>query len=189
MDPLKFPNPTVANQFGHAVVHFQRPVFRGCLIHPAIAADGIAEFPALGHGQGGLLTNHVFPRLNGQQRHGHVPVVRSGNAHGVDIRAGQDGPEIAMAGTIPVLVLLVDPVARPLQVLPVDIAHGHNLGIRLAEKGHQVSGPLAAEADTTQRDPVTRAAPGSSAQNARRDNGGRQSCRTDKGRRLQEFTA
>ena len=80
-----------------------------------------------------------------------VPVIRRGDADGVDVLAIDDLAEVdvrvALAGAAgPVGVVLLDPLLRVLAAGLVDIADGQHLRL-LAEEPAQQSPPLGAHAD------------------------------------------
>ena len=93
----------------------------------------------------------------GGERNRHVPVVRRGNHHGVNILAGQQFPEILVLGAAFVVAFggafrvgFVDRRGACLPAAPVGIAHRHALAILEGQKAPQQSPALASHADMPQ---------------------------------------
>ena len=97
-----------------------------------------------------LLQVDVLARPHCGQRDQDVPVIRGGDDHGVDVRAGQNLSEVGVGCARPVLVVLVDQLARRLQLVRLHVAHGHDPRVLLGQEPLHDS--LALRAGSHERD-------------------------------------
>src|SRR6185369_5868333 len=89
-----------------------------------------------------------------------VPVVRRGDAHGVEVLAGDKLAEIIVnraafvAGRVLLLVEVLHGLLAVLAARGVHFANRHNLHFRVVKEAAQQSAALGADADEAHHDPV-----------------------------------
>ena len=123
-------------------------MLRAVLEEPLVFAAGIAQGPAFQERQRQrLLAEHILARPNGQQRDRHVPVLGNGHHDGVDVLAGQQVAEIAIA-----VALVSKGLAGLFAAIGPGIGNGQGHGVLAEERPADV--PAAApQADEAQTDP------------------------------------
>ena len=81
-----------------------------------------------------------------------VPVVRRGDANGVDIRAGEQVAEILVGLAVLVVVFLVHAVGGRLEVVRINVGDGQHAAIVVAQEVAQIAAALPADADRSHGD-------------------------------------
>ena len=109
--------------------------FRRCvprLEHAAGAAERLGQRQALRDGlRAGLLAIHVLAGLGRVDREHGVPVRAGRDQHRVDIGAGQELAQVAIRRAVLIAVLGIDQPLDGLAASRLDVAHRHELHVRL----------------------------------------------------------
>jgi hypothetical protein len=103
-----------------------------------------------------LFAIDVFARLGREDGRHAVPVRARCDQYRLDVCAGEQVAKVAICRAVLIAVLCVDPILRSLTAISSDVAHRHELRVRLAQEASQVIGPTAADTDSTHHDPITR---------------------------------
>ena len=85
--------------------------------------DSLGEFAALRDRERGFFAEHPLARLQRHQRHRHVPVVRRGDHHHVDVGPREDLAKIRDLRAALAAVFLVDRLAAALPAAQIGRAH------------------------------------------------------------------
>ena len=118
-----------------------------------VTADCFAQGPVFGEVEAhGFFEVDVFAGADGGQGREDVPVIGGGDEDGVEVLAGDQFAEVMVGGAIPILVVLIDPVAGLLEVGGEDIAEGNNAGVLLAQEVAHDALALGAQADAADGD-------------------------------------
>ena len=163
-DRVQLADAPVADQFHGPMKLRQRAELAVGAEDPLVLRDQIAEHAAFGDAAGErLFATDVLARLDRQDRHRHVPMVRRRDHHRIDVLAVQHLAEIDIPralGNLGAAVLLLavvrgGPLLGHLQPPAVDVAQRHHFAVGLADEERQVVGQhLPADADHADRDPV-----------------------------------
>ena len=130
VDLANLADPTAADQFASLAAHGHRAGLRAVLEHAAVAFDRLAASQILRQADTQrLLDVDVLAGTCRRDGHGHVPVIRRGDADRVDVVAGEDLPEILIGATIGVLVVGVHDALGLLAAILPHVADGHQLGV------------------------------------------------------------
>ena len=132
------------------------------LQHPAVGVHGLHHLEGLVDVVGeGLLAVDVLARPQGGQRDDGVPVIRGGDAHRVDVLAGEELAEVAVgrtsrqAGRGKGRVVLVHPLPGGLAPRRVHVADRDDLDV-LVQEGVEQPPRLDAHADESDSETVAR---------------------------------
>ena len=148
---LELADATVANQFAGEAEGARGALLGAELKDALVVVDFLPQCPILGQVQAHRFFQvNILAGAHGGQRGQDVPMVGCGDQHGIDVFAGEQLAEVAIRSAVLVLIMLVDAVARLLEVAGHDIAHGDNLGVLLIEEVAHV--PLSLRADTDAAD-------------------------------------
>ena len=122
-----------------------------------VAFDRVHDGPSLGNRiSERLLSVDVESRPGCRGGGERMPVIRNGDADGIQITPGKELPEVVvLRHTFPAGPGL-DACARIAATPGVQVADSDDLGFRFSDKGQHVSRPLASHADTPDHDTIAR---------------------------------
>ena len=164
----------VAHKFARMPTPGIRPPLAAALEDAVVAGDSARHGPAIVDGQTEwLLAVDVLPGGGRCYNHRTMPMIWSGNAHGVDIVTRQEFPEVTVAADAmkgaryPLRCIpLLDPVpGRRQAAMPrvfisgapcVDVTKGNDLHLGMTEKGVHVHRSSAAQPDTAHGNSLAR---------------------------------
>jgi hypothetical protein len=118
-----------------------RPVLRSHIDNPVVLSGRVHHRPALANRQrSGFLDIHVLAGFTSHDCRNRVPVIRSGDVHGVHVLHLQHSPEIAKG-----LRISAGPLARSFRVFLIHIRRGYisDIGV-FAHEFCDIAAPAAA---------------------------------------------
>ena len=163
-DLADFPEKTVTHQFDPPLKIDRGPLLTAHLNDGACPSGDLHHRPGLGNaGCGGLLDIDVFARVHRRDHDQGMPMVGCGDEHRVDVRPGQNLPEIGINVASLVLTGGLRRAVGFLDLVPgfqgmrlVDIADRDDLGVRRRQHLGHITLPLSPASDQGEGDPVIR---------------------------------
>ena len=149
LDPFQFADFPAANQFAAKSAVGHAPLLGSILEYTAGFAENLAAQQVLLHCQSErFLDVSVFAGLGRHDCDGHVPVIRSGNDHRIDILAGQQFAKVSVG-------LSFNHFRHRLATVAIGV--GNRYGLR-ARTGHETSKQIpstSSHSDVSDRHPFT----------------------------------
>ena len=163
-DGVQLSDPAVANQFARPAPARIGTLLASHLKDAAIPADRIAQDTPFFDGQAErLLQKDILARLGRGDGRQHVPVVRRGNTHRIDILLGDQvsvitvafAPFIVAAGSLPT-IMGFDGFLSVFNAIGIDIAHGNHLGLPESQNLSHIVHAHPPDTDKAERNPIAR---------------------------------
>ena len=152
---LEFADAAVADQCAGDPERARGALLGAELKDALVAMDFFPQRPVFGQVRAHRLFQvNVLPGADGCQRGQDVPMIGRGDEAGIDVLAGDQLAEVAISSAVLVLVMLVDSIARLLEVAGHDIAHRDDLGVLLIEEVAHIPLSLRADANAADRNAV-----------------------------------